>query len=247
MRLSEIFEQLTYGELSQLSLGGADIGGIDSGNYKAITAHVNLGLTTLHKRFNLKEGLIKLDLVPGRTVYPLGVEFAATNTGSSEPVRYIKDTASEPYTGDIIKIDSVLTDANLEMDLNNPMNGYSCFTPKLGTLRVPLAVVNKGPDLPYQLITSGLTLVYRANHPTLVLDKYSDPEDIEVALPHAYLEALLLFIASRVNNPVGMTGEFNAGNNYAAKFEKACVQLEMDGTEVDRVGQGSRSQKNGWV
>ena len=44
MTLQEIFDQLTYGELSQLSMGGSEAGIIDESNYSRILVHVNLGL-----------------------------------------------------------------------------------------------------------------------------------------------------------------------------------------------------------
>jgi len=68
-----------------------------------------------------------------------------------------------------------------------------------------------------------------------------------VQLPDSHLEALLFFVASRVNNPIGMTNEFNAGNSYAAKFEAACQALEEQGLQVDQDSQNTRLHRGGWV
>lgn len=62
MKLIEIFNQLTFGELAQLSMGGMDAGEINDKNYDAVLSHINLGLTALHKRFPLKEGRLVVAL-----------------------------------------------------------------------------------------------------------------------------------------------------------------------------------------
>ena len=53
MKLKEVFDQLTYGELSQLSIGGQAQGEITEENYARVVAHVNLGLSAIYKRFHL--------------------------------------------------------------------------------------------------------------------------------------------------------------------------------------------------
>ena len=71
MLLSEIFEQLTYGELSQINLGGKDDGGIASSDYPAVVAHINMALTELFKRFPLRLKEIQLQTYSTLTTYQL--------------------------------------------------------------------------------------------------------------------------------------------------------------------------------
>ena len=66
------------------------------------------------------------------------------------------------------------------------------------------------------------------------------------ALP-IYLEALLMFVASRIMNPVGMSAEFHDGNNYAAKYEMACKKLEDQNVRLDKVTNNDRITRNGWA
>lgn len=42
MNLKEIFDQLTYGELSQISIGGGAAGQIRPEDYAKLVAHTNL-------------------------------------------------------------------------------------------------------------------------------------------------------------------------------------------------------------
>ena len=223
MKLQDIFDQLSAGEFSQLSIGGADAGVIDDTNYLKVLGHVNLGLTALFTRFTLKEGRIYVPLVDNTETYVL-------------------------IPADILKITNVETDAGFEMPLNQKSDMYSCFTPSLATLRFPEIVVEQGGDLPDLLKTEGFTVVYRANHPKLALEMgVLDPLTVEVELPSSHLLPLLYFVASRVHNPIGMNNEFHAGNSYYKKYEAACQELEMRGIQVDQGDQNTRLERGGWV
>lgn len=247
MKLIEIFNQLTYGELSQISIGGGAAGEITEDNYDKILIHINLGLTALFKRFNLKEEQLTIALQTGQYVYPITYAFCESNTKSKEAVKYIKD-ASHKFANDLFKIEHVYTSEGYEFLLNEHDEDLSLFTPSLNILRVPTIIVDKDKDLPDQLKTDTLQVYYRANHPIIstTLPGFS-PETYEVDLPYSHLEALLLFVASRVNNPIGLNNEFNAGNTYAAKFEQECKRLEAYNLEVDKPSQNTRLHRNGWV
>lgn len=247
MKLKEIFDQLTYGELSQLAIGGSEAGAIEAKNYDRILAHVNLGLTALHKRFKLKEGRVKLELQTGRTIYPINSAFAVTGK-SRETIRYIKDSVAAPFKDDIHKIESVLTDTGMELGLNDESALYGVFTPSAAILRVHKDMVDNPVEFPDEYKTPGLEIVYRANHRILVTDDGDlEPESVEVDLPYSHLEPLLLFIASRMHTPLGMTNEANAGNNYFQRYELSCQEIESRNLRVDEVSQTDRLHSKGFV
>lgn len=220
MKLVEVFEHLSNGELAQLDVGNFPYGEIKEKNFEYLISSVNLGLTALHKRFNLKEGRVSFDLSPFGEVYDL-------------------------QRDDILKIEQVFTKEGYELGVNDASFDYGCFTPSIGTIRVPRIIINKGPDLPSHLITDGLEVVYRADHAKI--SKGADPDKQDVVLPRSHLQALLYFVASRVHNPIGMVNEFNAGNNYAAKFEMECASLENKNIQVDQGQTSTRLTRNGWV
>ncbi len=238
MKLSEIFSQLSYGELSQTHLGGAGEGIIDEANYPKVLAHINMGLTALHTRFPLKEGSLLLQTIPGMMTYLLNSRFSVSNQRSREAVRTIQDTPSAIFKDDIHKVERVYLDTH-ELGLNDEANPLSCFTPSAHVLQVPKEVVEDAPLL---------KVVYRANHvPITVGMGLFDPARVEVDLPYSHLEPLLLYVASRVSNPMGMSNEFHAGNSYAAKYEAACQLLERVNLRVDQGSQNTRLERNGWV
>lgn len=248
MKLIEVFNQLTTGELSQLCIGGAAEGEITEANYGKVVNHINLGLTALYKRFYLKEGRIKLEMVNGRSIYPIHSAYALNNPKSKETVRYLHDTATEKFQDDILKIESVQTDAGYEIPLNDATDSLSITTTSPTILRIPTAIVNQANSLPDELKTGYLTVVYRAAHPKLNPDVGAfNPETIELELPESHLEALLLYVASRANTPIGLVNEFNAGNNYASKYELACQQLEQFNFQIDHNNTNHRLIRNGWV
>ena len=223
MTLQEIFEQLTAGEFSQLSINRAEAGVIDETNYQNVIGHINLGLTRLYTRFNLKERRLQFPLQAGSDTYQLNVH-------------------------DILKVEKVLTDDEVELPLNDASNPYSCMMKSMNTLVVPAAVSDQVAGLPEELRTTNLMVVYRANHPKLIHSTlFAGVGSINIELPYSHLEALLYFVASRVNNPIGMTNEFHAGNSYATKFELACQELEGSGIQIDTTATNTKLREKGFV
>jgi hypothetical protein len=238
MLLSDIFEQLSYGELSQVFIGegGPDSEGVPKASRKKMLAHVRLGLTELHKRFLLKERTLNLSITAGKQTYVLDKAYAQSNTASSEENKYIQD-AADPFQNDLFKVERVYDADGNELPLNILDDPESVQTPNYNTL-----------VLPDDYTGSTLKVVYRADHPPI--DPYlvtAAPQIVEVNLPATHLEPLLLYVASRVMNPVGLSGEFHEGNNYAGKFEASCRRLEQSNFRVDSQGQNTRLERNGWV
>lgn len=235
MKLLEVFNQLTYGELSQISIGGGNVGEIAQRNYPAILSHMNLGLTQLYKRFSLKQGELRIATVTGLTTYLLSSKYAVSNTRSREPIKYILDSPLAPYTDDLLKVEEVWY-AGEELSINNARDSFTVHMPSEKVIRLPTACVGY------------VDVKYRANHPHLDVDTMTqDPEDLDIELPYSHLQALLLFIASRVNTPMGMSNEHHAGNSYYAKFEAECARLEAENVHVDKVVQRDHFREKGWV
>jgi len=238
MKLSEVFSQLAYGELSQLNLVDQTTGEIATGKYTQLVSHINMGLTALYKRFPLKESRLVVTLQSGRISYPLSTE---------EDVRLGVEAGAEDFEDDILKVERVYVSGGKELGLNDASDRYSCFTSSATTLRVPIEIVDKTPGIPAELVTDTLLVVYRAKHPILVNKTSFNPANIQIELPYSHLEPLLYYVASRVNNPIGMTNEFHAGNSYAAKYEKSCQELEMVNLRVDQGSQNTKLRQKGFV
>lgn len=239
MKLSEIFTQLAYGELVQMGVLNKTRDGILPAKYGQLVAHVNLGLNVLFKRFNLKESSTLITLMASKLTYAL-------NTDSD--TIFMETMEIPEFKNNITKIERVYTSSDYELSLNDESDEYSCFTPELTVLRVPLVITKQSNDLPADLKTKNLRIVYRASHPVIEYTSTGfNPALVEVELPSSHLEPLLYFIASRANNPMGMSAGYHAGDGYFGKYEKACMELEVRNIRVDQGKQNSKLLMHGWV
>ena len=247
MKLKEVFDQLTYGELSQLSIGGQAQGEITEENYARVVAHVNLGLSAIYKRFHLLEGAVRIQLIPGLVRYRLSTDFLITNTKSKMPVRYLVEEGGE-FTDTVLKVKAVLSETGVPLLLNQYGDSMSVTTPELTTLVIPDAIVEKAEYLPSCYQTETLLVKYQADHPRITIPLgYFDPSRVEMHLPYSHLEPLLYFVAARMHTPVGMEQEGAAGNNWFMKYEAACQRLEQENIQVDQGGSTDRFTRGGWV
>lgn len=242
MVLQDIFDQLTYGELHQLFVGNSECeGGIREEDKPRILAHIQLGLTALHNRFLLKEKRITLELQSSKTSYVIKSDFAQSNNNSIEPVKYLDDL-EQPFKDDLLKIERIEDDLGNTYTLNDFGDSLTIKTPAYNLLTVPdfsLVVPECRP--------TKLHITYRADHPAIdkITGQYVSFQT-EIDLPVTHLEPLLYYVASRVMNPVGASGEFHEGNNYAAKYEQACQQLEMQGFSLNTQASRDQFERNGW-
>jgi hypothetical protein len=237
MRLQEIFEQLSVGEFSQLCIGGAAAGVIDEMNYRNVVASVNLALTALHRRFNIRTGLLQLQLHEGINEYRLNPDYAVSNTRSKQLVRYIIDSPAQPFPDDVMKVEVVRDVLGVGLPLNDA-SVSSIRTLSSTKLEVPA-------DITRQV----LELEYRANHPQLTVGQgYFDPARVEVDLPDHFLEPLLYYVASRVHTPMGMANsEGVSAAGYLQRYEMVCQEIENAGLETDQGGTQTRLERNGWA
>ncbi len=119
------------------------------------------------------------------------------------------------------------------------------FRRSRNVLRIPEGVLDG-------LLEAGvkrLRVTYRADHlPIGKREASKEPEKVEVDLPATHLKALLLFVASRVLNPIGFSGEgAHEGNNYAQKYEMACRELEAGGYQLSFHEEEDRFAQRGFV
>lgn len=242
MNLKMIFDLLSHSELSQVSIGGTN--GIDESNWERVLSAVNLGLTELHKRFLLREEEVVLQMQPGQVRYLLDMKHAVANRESFGVTKYLLDSVADPFLGRVLKVERVYDAEGTELMLNRGGDALdllhrSIRTPVFNVLVLP-------PELPLQQ----LRVVYRGNHPLLVKEQgYFQLEEVEVSLPDTHLDALLCFVAARLFNPTGLSGNtgFHEGNNYYQKFEAACAMLDnADYRNVEKE-ENYRLHRMGWA
>ena len=257
MTLQDLFDELTYGELSQLAIGGRLDSGepeISEADREGLILHINSALTALYSRFRLREKSVRVELTQDKSTYVLHSRFSRRNTRSTELVKYLIDTGDDEFDDQVLKIESVeALRAELNMpehpsklwhvlQLNEAMNPYAVRTPSPNTLLIPDSF---GPD---KVTPKTLRVNYRANHPPI--DKYrgvAAPTAVTIELPKTHWQALLFLVASRVTNPSGMNQEFHAGNSWYAKYDSECKTLENQNMQIDNMGQTTHFERQGFV
>jgi len=235
MYLSEIFDQLTQGELSSLFLGKTDETGIQISDYPKIVPHINLAVTELHKRFSLRVDEVSIQQYDQIQKYYLQSKFAQTNTDSSEPIKYIVDSQYAPFNGNVLRIEKVIDELGRELFINESDEYWSVHTPSFDCVQVPY------PEKENQMLVT-----YRADVESKILIPGLDPKRAWVAIPTHLLEALLYYVASRVFSAVNTDG-MNEGNTYLAKFEKSVLKAQELGLDVEDNTNNVKLDDNGWV
>jgi len=239
MLLSEVFEALTFGELSKVKVGGKDSGAIQAGDYPEIVTHVNAGMRELYKRFSLKTDELTLQLYSEITLYNLHTDYAETdpNTSGKTP-KYILDAATPfPFTDNILLITHVYNEIGDEYYLNDLDQDESLFTPQDTVLQVP-----------YPENDNTLAVIYRAMPEAVSHSGLTDPTTVTLALPFQFLPALTAYVAYKVfeSTPTIKQG-VNTGNEYYAKFVAACDLITSLGTLNTDNQINTKFESNGWV
>lgn len=213
MKVAELFERLSYGELSNLSISGEGSGNIiDTGKPKIIL-YTNEGLLRLFSRYILKQNQVIIETLQHITNYHFKKKYAESS-GSNEPFKYIKDLPAEPFQEDVIKILEVFDSYGQPRLLNDKEDRRSLFTPQPDSLQVPHPVNGQA-----------LGVSYQARHQEL--DHKGDSilqQDIDI--PFFLEKALQAYVASKVYSD--MNGQENkiTGQEHLAYYEAICADLE---------------------
>jgi hypothetical protein len=226
--LSDVLEQLQYGELAFLKLGELDT----DEERKKVISHISLGLTDLHKRFWLRSKDITINILPGIRDYVLSSKYNLTNLDTIY-TKYIVDTAEQPFQDDLLRIERVFNELGEEQYLNDDYRDDSFYTPAYNRLRVPISYTG-----------SKVLLEYRANHQKLNPD--CDACDIDLDLPPPLLEPLLLFVAHRATRSLN-TDQNAESTQYFQMYELACNNVMNKSFQIVPERTNIKLDVGGWV
>ncbi len=234
MKLSELFQTLSVGELSLIRTGN-DGEGIREKDYPKVIAQLNAGLTALHARFPLQEREIIVEQHEQITKYYLRPEFLASNAASKQYVKYLIDTPSEPFYDDVLKVMRVYDECGCPLYLDSEPACWSVTTPAYDCIQIVSPVD-----------TNALFVTYRANHPKIELSNMD--LGIEIRIPASHEKALTYYIASQLyaNSPNQETA--NKGMEWSQRYEAECKRIEDLDLNNAYIGQGNlKPEMRGWV
>lgn len=234
MKVRDILEQLAYGELANTSIGGDDLSPITSPDkYRQIIPAINSALGALYSRFELGFNNILLEQVGHIGTYHLKTRYAESS-GSAEEFKYLKDSLSNPFEEDVIRIDRIIDSCSDPVFINNESFCTSVFLPTYDSIEFP--TVEDG---------AVLNVIYQAAHKRLDIEGVSALEQ-EVTIPEHFMEALLAYVAHRIyKNRKSLAGE-SQSNNYYSIYQSECARLENK-TPVNLISKEIATIDSGWV
>lgn len=239
MKLGDIYSAMIYGEMQNLFHRKEDTkpGQIDENELPRFTNAVQRGLTAIHSRFDLRRQKIKVKLVPNQLIYPLSSS-AIIAPGPTVEGKYIDDTDFPFDERSYLKAVEVLDSKGVRL----PLNDMNCVEP-FREIQPGVIMVPESYDQEY------FTLWFRADHPTLnVYVANKAPSIVDVDIRPIYLEALINFVASKLNAPAGFGIEgTNQSNNYEARYERECIKLENKGNQITEMPEDNRFRNDGWA
>ena len=201
MKLQELFECLTLGELKQLGIGGyEEYKAIQEKDYPEIISHLNLALMNLYTRFPLLEKELVLETRPDQQLYVLSSKYAEPNEGW-----YIQGA----YNDDLIRINSAYL-GDTELPINDEYSATGIYLPSYNSIQIPFATGSEE-----------ISIIYRAKPEKVPLDL-----EYEIPLPEVLTEALLVFIEYRIRKSMGGEQGTVLGQQALQMYEMFCGEIE---------------------
>ena len=250
MFLNEVHEQLCAAEFSKLFEGdGAEL---KAQSLPKINAIIQGGINDLNKKFSVRENEILVRTQEGKEVYEL---VPANAVSSNNPDAFIIDSEEDPFKGDIMQIFRITDSTGKSLWLNTDVAWLvptdSIFGNKPGMFDysgVNMLSYNT-LKLHKQNSLGDILVQYKAKMKPM--DLSVGPEETYIDLPDHFLNALVLYVASRRYNPMGAEtigrGMFHEGNNYWSKYQEEVADLKANLGSIASTGETTNFIRNGWV
>lgn len=238
MKAEALFADLSFTEMAGLSLAGNGSGVVPPANHKRMAALVNQALIQLSTRFRLIERQVNLRCVGGQKfLYYLRPEHAMTDTTVGK-AKYIEDTVSNKFTGDVIKILAVYDEDDALLSLND--------------LNDPISVLTNGFDgiqvIP-EFLDVLLRIIYQARHPAILCDEDGLlVPDQDVHVPFALEPALKALVAAKAFSSMNGQDHLMKATEQMTFYEAICTSVrDQNMTEDDISFEMGKFITRGWI
>lgn len=232
MKLSDLYTNLSFGVLSNLSIGGDGSGNVPAPSEDRLLHYVSRGLTALHTRFRMVVKEVTVRVYDGQTLYPLEKKYAFTDP-TIVLKKHISDSEADPFLGDVIKILSVADEEGAEFPLNDAADDMSLFTPTSTTLQVPRPVTG-----------DAYFLLYQADHPKLELGDLTQ----EITIPGMLEEALELYIGAKVLSSMNGPEHAAKAAEHLQRYGMICDEIEeKDLLSTSQIDSNSKFYERGFA
>lgn len=234
MLLKDLLDDLIYNELNNVVVGKPEW---DTGkfSYNNLIRSISLGVTEIYKRFALSKETVQVNPVNASGIYVLDYKYAASNTASLEN-KFILDSADQPFSGRVAKIDSLYDADGNFYEFDTTITHSGLFTRDYRTLVIKDSA-----------IVAPVSVMIRSMPPPITVDE-SNFESFDIDLSEVYREALILYAAGRV---MSGRGPENATNNesaiFFARFENSCAVIMHTGLDNREHNVNNKLHSRGFV
>lgn len=229
LTVQELFERLSYAELSSLSVGMEGDGEVTEHGQPRIIHHIGVALSSLYSRFLHKRSELVLQATEGVQKYVLDKAHAESDTTPNTVPRYIRDVSlmEEPFQDDLIKILSIRRQNEPKVPGDLVWNRETLFSINARNNDETSARILTHNSLRLLTAEPGelFHIEYQANHPKL--DSQLGADQIIEIMP-SLEEALQARVAASVFS--GMTGEIHVAiaNGHMSRYEQLCQMAALD-------------------
>lgn len=271
MRAKTILDQFTYGDLSQVAIGGLPDGEIDCVYYEQYASLIYAAMLDLYKRFPIKVGTLKLETKENVTMYKLadtnaisnyatktvGYSFDSTTSFSFDSTTApsfdntqsttVASSTDTDYTRRYI-IDSA-TDkfvANQLLHIERVTDAECCELP-LNDEYCDCSLFTPEYDtiqIPYSSAGKTVYVTYRKGPQKITADDLEN--DVEIDLPQWALLPLVYHVSARVFRSTGLD-DINKAGQYSLLYEQACQNIENYGLYTAPSSSLKKLENNGWL
>lgn len=227
MLVSNIINDLKYGELRNFNLGDSSEEGLFPVHYTMMINLINQGILDIYSRVPLMFKEIFIQPRTNMTIYRLLKKHAVSDTTPNVP-KFILDSVEEPFHGNIIKIHAIFNKTGCMYTLNDTAICDSIFVTGMDTIQVP------DPS-----DTEPLSIIYRT-YPKEIFENGDITQEID--LPAVYKQALLHFIVAKCHlSRAHMDSEMKEStymNKYIAEieFQRSLGHIVADETSATKFG-----------
>lgn len=241
MNVQDLFEMLSFGELSNLSISNEGSGEILVDKQPSIVYYTRQALTLLYSRFAHKIDYVILEQIDGITRYNLDKQFSVSDetVGNVNP-RYLLDSVIEPFDGNVLKLLSVrpfeedgeLAERDLMVNDTDRDDAIKMLTYKSFMMKTPTA-------------GQKLRIEFQQNHAPLSIPVALTEE---IFLAPVLEEALAYKVAARVFS--SMNGELHAmrATYLENQYERVCQTVTAeDLLSLSTTGSLRKFRQSGFV
>lgn len=233
MQLNTLFSNLSFGELSNLAIGGDGSGVIPQEHRPKLVAYTNQSLKVLFSRFNLLERELVLQQDSGITNYPLHVKYAVSANDPTVAIKYINDSGMEPFTGDLVKIQRLFDELGEELPVNDPTQVNSLYIPQFDVVQIPEPVDG-----------NSTFVMYQATHKVII----GNIPDEEINIPPVLEMALQAHVAYRVFSGMNGPEHLAKSQEQLQRYEMICQMTDQkDLANSSLTPSNHRFENRGWV